>query len=161
MIARRALGRQISGDNAARLGRNPREKYRPCMAVLAVGSSNSPDIAQAAHEYILQQDGCLHPSVTLRYRDPLPAGDTYEGVYLEDHMVVNVCPCVSVFSNSGPDLDLIERAHRAYQHHRVARPVGKAFGFSVEREKLMWFLSFGAPSSTASRATRGPRFVRV
>ncbi len=76
----------------------------------------------------------MAPSMVLMYRDSLPTGPTYEGIYFDDHLVTHMTRLEELPSSQGPDRELIERSHAACARHRVARSSDKAYGFAVERE---------------------------
>ena len=130
MHSRRAFGRRIEGPEAVRLGGRPDQAYRLALQVLGMGSSNAPDIAQLAHETLLQRAGCLREGTILRYRDPLPDSKLFEGVYLDDHVVVAVVPRKNALSVEGPDRELVKDSHRAYAAAGIGRSEGKAYGFA-------------------------------
>ncbi len=92
MIGRRAFGRRICGADAARLEVDPSRSHRLALRVLGMESAKSPDIAQVAHEEVLGRFGCLAENVVLRYSDLLPAGKTFDGVYLGDRVVLGIVP---------------------------------------------------------------------
>ncbi len=77
--------------------------------------------------------GCLAPRTLLRYDRPVPCTDDFEGVYLDDHSVLAVCPRRSVHSADGPDEELTRKSHLAYERERVERAVDKGFGFSCAK----------------------------
>ncbi len=49
------------------------------------------DLCQMSHEGLLLLGSCLRPHETLRLRDPVPSGPTWEGVYADDHLVLQKC----------------------------------------------------------------------
>ena len=55
-----------------------------------MGDCNGASLAQAIHEAHLVKAGCLGPSEHLRYHHPLPSGKTLKGVYIDDHLIVQV-----------------------------------------------------------------------
>ena len=119
MHSRRAFGRRIEGPEAVRLGGRPDQAYRLALQVSGMGSSNAPDIAQLAHETLLQRAGCLREGTILRYRDPLPDSKLFEGVYLDDHVVVAVVPRKNALSVEGP------YRGRAFGHRFVSPAVSR------------------------------------
>ena len=82
------------------------------LLTLAMGSLNSPDVAQEVHETVLRASGCLGAGL-LQYGRPMPAGPLLEGVYLDDHLVACVVPRAQLYGSSGADRDLIEASHKA------------------------------------------------
>ena len=130
LLSRRGFGRCITGQDAIDLGLDGARRYRMVLRVLGMGTANAPDIAQAAHEEALRRGGCLAPGTVLEYGSPLPAGPILEGIYLDDHLVVYRCARSDLRSSVGPDRDLIQASHLAYEHNHIDRSTDKAFGFS-------------------------------
>ena len=95
-----------------------------------MGCLNAADTAQTVHEHILRTGGCLHEDEILRYSEPLPRTRVMEGVCQDDHLVIAIVRACHASQPSGPDLDLIERSHKAYEARGVARSEDKAFGFA-------------------------------
>ena len=52
-----------------------------------MGEGNAVDLAQMAHEGVLRAGGAFPEERVLRYRGPLPKGDTWEGVIVDDYAV--------------------------------------------------------------------------
>ncbi len=68
----------------------------------------------------------------IRYDQALPVGEKLlEGIYLDDHVVLHICPKGQLYSSTGPERQLIERSHEAYRRFSVERACEKAFGFAV------------------------------
>jgi hypothetical protein len=133
LVPRRAFGRSISSDRAAELGFPNVGPCRMALLTLAMGSLNSPDVAQEVHETVLRASGCLGAGL-LQYGRPMPAGPLLEGVYLDDHLVACVVPRAQLYGSSGADRDLIEASHKGYTQHHIERSHDKAFGFSCPVE---------------------------
>ena len=56
--------------------------------VMGMGGKNSMDVAQAVHEAMLEQAGCMRPHERMDHKRPPPMGRTWEGTYADDHVVV-------------------------------------------------------------------------
>ncbi len=85
--SRRGLGRVITGPDAAKLKLDPKRKWRLALAVIAMGGSNSADIAQLVHEHLLLNHGAIDLNELLTYGVPLPEGNVLVGIYLDDFLV--------------------------------------------------------------------------
>lgn len=86
-----SVGRRVCPRVVQQCGGNPDIPYRMCLRVLGMGDTNACDIAQATHESILKRAGLLTSDSQLVYGDPAPSGDIWEGVYLDDLLVVLRC----------------------------------------------------------------------
>eukprot|EP00973_Karenia_brevis_P084451 11721056-Karenia_brevis.AAC.1 len=65
---------------------------------------------------------------TIQYRSPLPSGQFLEGVHIDDHLVLFRGPSKDLHLRHGPDFDIINAPHRAYQQAEVEVATSKAFG---------------------------------
>ena len=83
-----AVGRRVSASLLREAGLDPQQPHRMCMRVLGMGDINGCDIAQATHEEILKSEGVLSSESTLVYGKPTPRGPLWEGVYLDDLLIV-------------------------------------------------------------------------
>ena len=160
MICRRALGRRFSGREAASLGLNPKIAYRICLRVLGMGTSNAPDIAQAARETLVGRFGCLRPGTVLRYRDSIPDSSLLEGICLDDHVVLGIVKKSEVRGSSGPDRDAVDQSHRAYNSVNLKRSESKAFGLSdtgrAPRQAAVNFTAWGTEVRGEQGLVRAP-----
>ena len=93
-----------------------------------MSDKNSVDVAQATHRHLLKRAGCLCAHEEVLYPRPLPDGPVYEGIYLDDRVVVAV-------AENGPpepgqtarDELLMNRARAAYKEHNLPISDGKSF----------------------------------
>ena len=60
--------------------------------MLAMGGSNSADIAQEVHEKLLESEGAIDFDALLAYGVRLPSGNLLMGIYLDDYGVVALVP---------------------------------------------------------------------
>ena len=82
-----------------------------------MGDLNAVDISQATHEAILQKSGGLRGEETLRYHSPFPKPPSrvYQGVYVDDHLVVAIVPQHAVSKpEASEDSARIQASHDAY-----------------------------------------------
>ena len=66
----------VKGKLMPGLGLNPNEWYLPAFKVVCMRDTNGLDLAQATHEAILREVGCVHPSQTLVYGNVFPSSST-------------------------------------------------------------------------------------
>ena len=66
--------------------------FYPALATLAMGDSHAVEIAQGSHYSLLQlRGGCMRESETLQYRKPVPRGDFFELLAIDDHIGGSTC----------------------------------------------------------------------
>ena len=89
---RNCFGRPIKGSLLKGMGLDARTLYLPAFKVVCMGDTNGVDIAQATHEAILKEAGCLSEVNTLIHGRVFPCSDTLEGLYIDDHLAMQVVP---------------------------------------------------------------------
>jgi len=57
-----------------------------------MGDANAVDIAQQTHLEILKEAGTMKENETISYRSPLPPTDFLEGLYVDDHIAIQITP---------------------------------------------------------------------
>lgn len=57
-----------------------------------MGDHDASDVGQGTHVGVLRGGGLLHPSETILHKGPLPRGSTWEGVYQDDHGLLQMLP---------------------------------------------------------------------
>ena len=89
-----AVGRPWPGrllDTEDLDGQSPEGDFFLCLTVPGIGGRSSMDLCQGVHESMLEQGSCLRLHETLRLANPVPSGQTWEGAYADDHLVVQKC----------------------------------------------------------------------
>ena len=138
-----SVGRIVDPILVREFGYDTAYRYRACFRVLGMGDRNACDIAQATHEALLESAGLLTHSTKLIYGEPLPPGPIYEGVYLDDLLVVQKCkieepvPLDGSFvppplSSDDQDQRRVQQAEKAYAEVGLPRAVHKAFRGETE-----------------------------
>ena len=161
-ISRNAFGRPFIGSMFPSLGLEPHKEYVACMDVLGMGDLNAVDIAQQCHEEILKSFGCMRESIVLRYGSPFPLGELWEGLYIDDHVVIAMVPTEKLHALEYEDIDIVRRSHQAYAAHGLPRSLDKAFGFSkcldegTELRASSDFIVWGSEVSSARRSVATP-----
>ena len=95
------------------------------MAVLAMGGSNSADIAQAVHQTVLLNEEAINWDDLMVYGLPMPNSGLLVGIYLDDYGVMAILPKHVLHIPQGRDKDTVEAIHRAYSKHSIPRAVEK------------------------------------
>lgn len=83
---RNAFGQAFKGALLPELGLEPSQWYVPAFKVVCMGDTNGVDLAQATHESLLRNAGCLDAHQTLIYGRIFPSSSTLEGLYIDDHL---------------------------------------------------------------------------
>ena len=129
---RNCVGRQIDGSEVTEFGGIPGVKYRMGLRIVGMGDLNAVDVAHCTHQDLLIHFGCMDPTKVVELGRVMPDGNVYELLYIDDHIVVHRGPRCSVGEGTGPDRDLIEASHRAYE----------AAGLPRAPEKGLWLWTF-------------------
>ena len=101
---------------------------------------NVVDYAQLAHMNRVRSSGGSRDETLLRYRAPVPRGPTWDGVVVDDRIVVEEVPKRGCAARAVENVDVIDRAQPAYakagltakeskriRRARVAEPWGAHF----------------------------------
>jgi hypothetical protein len=112
------FGRPISGKKLKQFipTINRAGTFRSVMRVQGMGDLNACAIAQRVHEQILEKANCLKPVNKLVYGIPVPSSPLWEGVFIDDHVVVFKVPR-SQFKHTdvGPDVSVINNSVQVYE----------------------------------------------
>ena len=133
-----SVGRRVDAGVVQRHGGDPRVPHRLCFRVLGMGDRNGCAIAQATHEAVLQKGGLLRAQETLRYGEPVPQSDVWQGVYIDDLLVTYrqtlnyPIPLDGSFvpppvQDTDVDMKLMRAAEKIYDKALLKRAVHKAF----------------------------------
>ena len=120
-----SVGRRVDKSLVATYGGDPSIPYRLCFRVLGMGDTNGCAIAQATHE-------------ALKYGDPVPKSDLWEGVYLDDLLITlrmqvqGDVPLDGSFAppppqDDDPDVRQVRSAEEAYEKAGLQRAIHKSF----------------------------------
>ncbi len=126
------MGRQLRGADYVDLGADPFESYYLAMRVIAMGDLNAVDLAQACHEAILREQGGLLLEDHLHFHGRLPTSRTWQGVYIDDHIITQVLQRSEY--DKGIQLRddvLIEAVGRATRLTATAEPLDKHLGVNL------------------------------
>ncbi|CAE7654091.1 unnamed protein product [Symbiodinium sp. CCMP2592] len=159
------VGRRVDARVVEEQGLDPRIHHRLCLRVLGMGDRNGCAIAQATHEGILRKHGGLDPETTLRYGQSAPRGDLWQGVYLDDLLVVQrmtvgaAVPLDGTFdppeaSAEDADMQEVSKAEGAYDAAGLQRALHKSF------RALTKFKAWGAEIDGVQGTIASPLSVR-
>ena len=91
-IHRNCVGKVVSGRGFEKYGVDADKNYVLAFTVIPMGDLNAVDIAQQTHLEILKDSGCMQPHEVLSYGHPLPAEQCLEGLYIDDHITMQIVP---------------------------------------------------------------------
>lgn len=99
------------------------------LRVPAMGDLNSAEVSQVLHQFVLQEKGGLDPDHWMRYGCPPPTGCVWEGVYIDDHGLVEV-----IKKGGAPvwSQDILHKADEAYAEAGLVTHPGKRTRFDDE-----------------------------
>ena len=149
-VHRNAVGRRFTGKRARELGADGKHHWRLAFRVVAMGDVNGVSIAQAVHEDLLKGTGGLHPGQHLVFSRAVPNSPTWEGIYIDDHLVSQVLDktslscrpeklCESCKKAGGclhDDCRLIASSESAYA--ACGLPLGASKRFRYQQKFLAW-----------------------
>lgn len=127
-LHRNAFGKPFRGSLLPEMNLVPDALYLPAFKVLCMGDRNGVDLAQATHESLLRNAGCLDPKQTLVYGKVFPCSKTLEGLYIDDHLVFQIVD-KKFFRDRGEEGDerLMHLSRDKYQELQLPRSTKKAF----------------------------------
>lgn len=108
--------------------------YYPALSTLAMGDSHAVEIAQGSHFSLLQiRGGCMRDSETLQYRKPIPRGNFFELLAIDDHIGVQRVPSSELkLKKPSRDTLVFERANKAYGEVGLVSHPGKQRRFETQ-----------------------------
>lgn len=132
LLDSRAVGRVILGV-----------AYRFCLRVQGMGDHNAVDVCQVAHEGLLHRSGVLDDSEILRYGEPVPRGPVWQGVYVDDWIVVRRLARSMFDTLDGRYAEAVRRAEEVYaETPGIDEAQEKVFSF--KKSFLAWGTQIGA-----------------
>ena len=72
-----------------------------------MGDLNNVDVAQTVHENVLGETGCLDPSHHMQFGKPVPRCKLWEGLHVDDHLILAMVPKSYVATPIGADAYLL------------------------------------------------------
>ena len=97
-----------------------------------MGDLNAVDLTQAVHEQVLIDSGGFKPDEDIKYGHPTPESDTWEGLYIDDHIITQVvdrqmCPRARRPKERLRDEELLQASRDHYIAVGLPRSEAKAF----------------------------------
>ena len=136
-LPRNTVGRPWDGRHFSQYGCLPGVKYMVAFKVVCMGDTNAVDIAQQVHVGILRKASCLDPKHLLEYGKIVPASHTLEGLYIDDHLVLQILPSRRDRKGmSFPDEGIVARSRQQYVD--LALPVSTKKRFTYEHDFVAW-----------------------
>eukprot|EP00435_Cladocopium_sp_Y103_P007248 s2633_g2.t1 len=145
-LPRNAIGRVFDGEGFEKYGGEKGKKYLLSFCVVAMGDLNAVDIAQQVHVEILRDCHCMQPGEALAYKQVLPSSHCYEGLYIDDHVTVQILPKKSLrkAGDSFRDEEIIRDSRAYYAKNDIPTSAKKAF------EKSDNFVAWGTEVDSRS-----------
>ena len=145
-LGRNTVGKPVKGKHFLDYGCEAERDYILSFKVIAMGDCNAVDLAQETHLQILQDAGCMDPSETVAFKSCLPAKLTWEGLYIDDHIVTQVVPKRKLRKKDQKfrDDEIIEASRKQYQ--KLGLPVSSKKQFT----HLSDFVAWGTAVSSAT-----------
>lgn len=127
-LPRNCFCRATKGKALKGFDLEPNTNYYLAFKVVCMGDTNGVDIAQATHEAVLREAGCLQPDQTLVYGKLFPASETLEGLYIDDHLVFQIVDKKPIRKRDPfPDEALMQQSRGKYDSLKLPRSTKKAF----------------------------------
>ena len=110
----------MAGGDWEDVGAEKGRQYFLGFRVWPMGDLNSCDVAQVAHEGILQEAGLAQEDSMVRYSKPLPQSRLQEFVFIDDrHVILRASRALVERGLPGPDQVAIQQGSEAYARARV------------------------------------------
>ena len=146
-IHRNCVGKVVSGRGFEKYGVDADKNYVLAFTVIPMGDLNAVDIAQQTHLEILKDSGCMQPHEVLSYGHPLPAEQCLEGLYIDDHITMQIVP-KKKFGRTAKsryrDNEIVEKSRARYD--ALGIPVSKKKAFNFQAEFQAWGTSVDSNS---------------
>ena len=128
-LPRNAVGTSFDGEGYEAYGGEKGQKYLLAFRVVAMGDLNAVDISQQVHLEVLQDAHCMQDGERIEFRQPLPASHTWEGLYIDDHIVTQILPAKKLRKSSDTyrDNHIIASSRQQYAAQGIPRSEKKAF----------------------------------
>ena len=124
----------LNGSDFLQFGAKAGQRYYLALRVVAMGDLNAVDIAQATHEQVLKNASCFLKHEILEYGQPVPCLDveTWEGLYIDDHIVIQKVPKSCKTETQGKqellrDEIIMQSSRAEYLESGLPRAEAKAF----------------------------------
>ena len=134
-IHRNCVGKVVRGSDFVSFGCEPSTEYILAFTVIPMGDLNAVDIAQETHVEILRDAGCLRPDEVLAYGSAMPAKHCIEGLYIDDHITMQLVPKRRhgrTAKSRYRDNEVVENSRARYAELGIPTSSKKAFSYQTE-----------------------------
>ena len=133
-----AIGRKFRAEDEPELNLVKGQWYYMALRVWGMGDHNAVDVAQLTHEDALDRHSALEHRALLRYGLPLPETGLYQGIYIDDHLIMGLAKKHLCRATEGSaDWQLHQKSRKAYDALGWPRAVEKGF------ERALRFTAWG------------------
>lgn len=145
-LGRNCVGKPVDGEMFSKYGGIKGQQYMLSFRVIPMGDHNAVDLAQETHLQILQDCGVMREAESLSFDKPLPATHTLEGLYIDDHLTMQLLPTRNLRDNriKYRDEDIVGQSREQYA--RLGLPVSSKKQFT----KCANFTAWGTNVDSAS-----------
>ena len=145
-LPRNTIGSVFDGEGFEKYGGEKGKKYLLSFRVVAMGDLNAVDIAQQVHVEILKDCHCMLPGEVLAYKHVMPATHCYEGLYIDDHVTVQVLPKKKIRKRETEfrDEEIMRDSRNQYAKHNIPTSSKKSF------QKAETFVAWGTEVDSQS-----------
>ena len=124
------VGRRLRGEDLPDHGVQAGELYYLSLDVWGMGYGNSVDVAQ--HVSVLQSQNCLYDFECLERSMSVPKGRTWEGVYIDDHLVLQKVKKHELGAESLRDNELFAACAQGWMKANLRRAPEKEVRFPLD-----------------------------
>lgn len=137
-LGRNCVGEPFDGGKFTDWGGKKGCKYMLAFRVIPMGDCNAVDLAQETHMQILRDCGAMQDDETLAYKKVVPASHTLEGLYIDDHLVMQILPGRKTRRSRQKfrDEELITKSRNQYKH--LGLPVSEKKQFTKASNFTAW-----------------------
>ena len=139
-LHRNCVGKPVSGADFKKYGCDPSQKYLLCFTVIPMCDANAVDIAQQTHLEILKEVGTMRDDEAICYRSPLPPKEFFEGLYIDDHIALQITPKKKFRKGKKQKLyrdEVVMQDSRGH-YKKLGIPTSEKKAFTKEPRFLAW-----------------------
>jgi hypothetical protein len=127
MVTEGALGPPLETQELEALGVSVPVAGRmyACLRSPAMGDAKVPDIAQLVHQWLLRRRGLMPSDEWMQYGRPSPAGRVWQGVYIDDKVLLAVLRRAHREADLQEAKALVMQTEKAYADEGLTRHAGK------------------------------------
>lgn len=137
-LPRNAVGESIDGQGFEKFGGVAGKKFVLSFRVIPMGDLNAVDIAQQVHLEVLKDCHCMRPEEVISFKEPLPATHCFEGLYIDDHIVMQILPKKGLRSRDARfrDEEIMHDSRSQYAACNI--PTSEKKGFTKADNFVAW-----------------------